>query len=193
MTKRKTENKTAKLCAAALGSALIAVCSWITVPLPSLPIAAPFTMQTFAVFLVSAMLGPFWGELSVLVYIGLGCVGVPVFAGFNSGVGVFAGPTGGYILGFVLTALCTGAICQRFGRKYFVCLGAMAAGLVLCYAVGTVWFALVYSKGSAAAGFVSALTYCVVPYILPDVLKAALASLICLKVFPRLGFMKTKK
>ena len=191
--KSNTKNRTVKLCAAALGAALIAVCSWITVPMPEVGFAAPFTMQTFAVCLVSALLGEFWGEISVLVYIALGCIGVPVFAGFKNAAAVIAGPTWGYIMGFVLTAFCTGFICSRFGRKYPICLGAMAAGIILCYAVGTVWFALVYAKGTATAGFVTALTYCVVPYILPDLAKIAVASLICTKVFPRLGFMKTKK
>ena len=88
------------LAAIAMSVALIAVCSWISVPT-----TIPFTMQTFAVCLVAAVFGLRHGVWAVLCYILLGAVGAPVFAGFSGGFGVLLGTTGGYILGFVFTAL----------------------------------------------------------------------------------------
>ena len=84
----------------ALGAVLIALCSWITVPA-----AVPFTMQTFAVFFILSALGGKQGTVTILVYIALGAVGVPVFSQFGAGPGVLLGNTGGYILGFLASAL----------------------------------------------------------------------------------------
>ena len=81
-------------------AALMAICSWI-----SIPTTVPFTLQTFAVFMAVGVLGGKRGTLSVLVYILLGAIGVPVFAGFAGGLGILTGSTGGYILGFLFSAL----------------------------------------------------------------------------------------
>ena len=97
ITKRKM--KTIDLAYMALGAVIIAVCSWI-----SIPTVVPFTLQTFAVFSVLGLLGGKRGTISVLIYILLGAVGVPVFAGFSGGFGVILGPTGGYIVGFLLVS-----------------------------------------------------------------------------------------
>ena len=92
--------RTQELARAALFAALIAICSWI-----SIPTAVPFTLQTFAVFLALGVLGGKLGTLSVAVYLLLGAVGLPVFAGFQGGLGALLGATGGYLAGFLLTAL----------------------------------------------------------------------------------------
>ena len=84
----------------AMFAVIMAVCSWISVPY-----VAPFTLQTFGVFLAVGVLGGKRGTLAVLVYILLGCVGLPVFAGFTGGIGILLGSTGGYIVGFVFLAL----------------------------------------------------------------------------------------
>jgi biotin transport system substrate-specific component len=86
--------------AVALGAVLIIICSWLTVPF-----AVPFTMQTFAVYCALLLLGGRRGLLAVLLYILLGAFGLPVFSGFRGGIGALLGPTGGYILGFLLCAL----------------------------------------------------------------------------------------
>ena len=80
----------------ALGAVLIALCSWITIPT-----AVPFTMQTFAVFFILSALGGKQGTVTILVYIALGAVGIPVFSQFGAGPGVLLGNTGCYILGFL--------------------------------------------------------------------------------------------
>ena len=90
------KTKTKEIILISLSAALICICSWIQVPS-----AVPFTLQTFAVFLVSAVLGAKKGVAATLVYILLGAVGLPVFSGFQGGVGVLLGATGGYVFGFV--------------------------------------------------------------------------------------------
>ena len=92
--------KTRELAYTGILAALIAVCSWI-----SIPTAVPFTLQTFAVFLTLGLLGGRLGTLAVTVYLLLGAVGLPVFAGFHGGLGAFLGATGGYLVGFLFTAL----------------------------------------------------------------------------------------
>lgn len=149
---------------------LIALCSWITIPM-----AVPFTMQTFGVFCALGVLGGKRGTLSVIIYILLGAVGLPVFSGFKGGVSALFGVTGGYIAGFVFTALSYWLITKIFGAKKIVEIIAMAIGLILCYAFGTVWFVLVYSKTNGAIGVLQALSMCVFPFIIPDAAKIALA------------------
>ena len=107
-TKTPGYAKTKDMAYIAVFAVLIAVCSWI-----SIPTTVPFTLQTFAVFLTVGVLGGKRGSLAVLVYILLGCVGVPVFAGFSGGIGVLAGQTGGYIVGFLFSALAPDCGCRR--------------------------------------------------------------------------------
>lgn len=150
--------------------ALMAICSWINIPM-----TVPFTLQTFAVFAAVAMLGLWRGTIAVLVYIILGAVGAPVFAGFGGGFGILLGTTGGYIVGFIFTALITGGIMKAFGKKLPVMIIAMILGLIACYAFGTLWFMYVYGRANGAIGAMTALSRCVFPYIIPDLCKIALA------------------
>lgn len=161
----------------ALFAAIIAICSWIQIPL-----TVPFTLQTFAVFCTLGILGGKNGTISVLLYIILGAVGVPVFAGFSGGVGILLGTTGGYIIGFLFTALLYWVITHFFGDKLPVMILAMALGLVVCYAFGTAWFMLVYARTTGAVGLMTALGWCVFPFILPDCVKIALAILLAKRI-----------
>lgn len=154
----------------ALFAALMAVCAWISIPV--LEIA--FTLQTFAVFAALGLLGGKRGTISVVVYLLLGLVGLPVFAGFR-GTEALVGVTGGYIVGFLASALVYWLITALLGEKLWVQLLGMAAGLVVCYAFGSVWFYVLYLRGGNAMSFGLVLMKCVVPYILPDALKIALA------------------
>ena len=95
-----TKTKTYDLAYIAIFAVVMAVCSWI-----SIPMTVPFTLQTFGVFMAVGVLGGKRGTLAVLVYILLGVVGVPVFAGFSGGIGVLLNTTGGYIVGFLFSAL----------------------------------------------------------------------------------------
>ena len=142
----------------ALMAVLISVCSWLSVPA-----AIPFTMQTYAVFTALLLLGGRRGSIAVAVYIALG-------------IGKLMGPSGGYIFGFMLTALCYW-LCERgLGKKLWVRIVSLVVGLALCYAFGTVWFVKVYSAAKPIS-YASALGMCVFPFIVPDLVKMALAFL----------------
>ncbi len=164
----------------AMFTALIAVCSWISVPMPA-PLV-PFTMQTFAICHTISLLGLKNGTASVVLYILLGALGAPVFAGFKSGGTALLGSTGGYIIGFVLTAVITGAILRQFGRSIPVMAIAMVLGIAVCYTFGTVWFMVVYANANGPIGLVSALSMCVFPFIIPDLVKIALAIFISRRI-----------
>ena len=162
--------RTRDLARAALFAALIAICSWI-----SIPTAVPFTLQTFAVFLALGVLGGKLGTLSVAVYLLLGAVGLPVFAGFQGGLGALLGTTGGYLAGFLLTALTVWGAERRLGKSAPLFLVSCLLGLALSYLFGSVWLAAVYAAPSGPVGLVTVLGWCVFPFVLPDLAKLALA------------------
>lgn len=155
-----------------LMAVVIALCSWLSVPA-----AVPFTMQTFAVFGALLLLGGRRGLLAVALYILLGAFGLPVFSGFRGGIGALLGPTGGYILGFLLCALL-----YRLLEGKLRDLILLILGLLLCYLFGTLWFVYVYSSGGKEIGFGAALMLCVVPYLLPDAIKLLLAFVLARRV-----------
>ena len=163
----------------AQAAALMAVCSWI-----SIPAAVPFTMQTFAVFFVLSILGGKRGTLSVIIYVLLGAIGAPVFAGFASGIGILIGNTGGYIIGFVLMGLTYWLIIALLGKKIWAEILAMVIGLILCYSFGSVWFMILYAQANGAVGFATVLTWCVLPFIIPDIIKLGLALTLARRLSP---------
>lgn len=177
-----TSGKTYDLVYIALCAVMIAVCSWI-----SIPMAVPFTMQTFAVFAAVGILGGKRGTMAVLVYIIMGAIGLPVFAGFTGGLGILLGTTGGYIVGFLFSALVMWGAEAVFGKKPIVLGLSMAVGLVVCYAFGTVWFMNVYMRTKGAVGIGAVLGWCVIPFIIPDVVKIALAMVVSRRVSAYIG------
>lgn len=170
----------------AMMTALIAVCSWITIPFGDVP----FTMQTFAVFVAVGLLGWKRSTLSVIVYILIGVAGAPVFSGFRGGISSLVGPTGGYIVGFIFLALIGGLIIDKFPKKVYVMCIAMILGLAICYAFGTAWFMYVYIRNTGAITLAAVLGKCVVPYIIPDLLKMVLAVVISKAVKSRVPYLK---
>ncbi|WP_418404374.1 biotin transporter BioY [Blautia sp.] len=170
-------SKTYDIVYIAVFAVIMAICSWI-----SIPAAVPFTMQTFGVFIAVGVLGGKRGSLSVLVFILLGAIGIPVFANFSGGIGVLAGPTGGYIIGFLFSALLMWAMEKLPGKKSVMQIVSMIAGLIVCYAFGTVWFVIVYGRMNGPIGFTAALASCVVPFIIPDIIKIALAYVLSRKL-----------
>ncbi len=169
--------RTKELAYIVMFSAIMAVCSWISIPGP-----VPFTLQTFAVFAACSMLGGRRGLVSIIVYILLGMVGVPVFAGFSGGIGILAGSTGGYIVGFVFIGLTMWLFEKLFGTKWWIKVIAMVLGLAICYAFGTMWFIKVYTQTKGAVSVKDALKWCVIPFIGIDLAKMALAVIIDMRV-----------
>ena len=179
VVKARDNSKVLDLVYIAIGAALIAICSWI-----SIPTAVPFTLQTFAVFFVLLALGGERGTLATLVYVLLGAVGVPVFAGFSGGIGVLLGNTGGYIIGFLFTGLIYILFTKFFKKNIVMKVVALVLGLAVCYAFGTAWFMHVYMKSSGEVGLLTVLGWCVFPFIIPDLLKLALAVVISKRIEP---------
>ncbi len=160
----------------ALSVAIISLSALISVPVFTIPV----TLQTFSVTCIALLLGPIKSTIAVAIYILLGLVGVPVFSGFSSGIPALLGPTGGYIFGFLLLSSLSGVptlfhLKSEFMR-YFLGIFFMLLGLACCYAFGTVWFMYVYTvRLDKTISLSSALTLCVVPYIIPDLMKLLLA------------------
>ena len=159
----------------AVFTAIISVLAQISVPLG---VIVPFTLQTLGMFLAGAMLGWKRGTLSVILYVLLGAVGLPVFAGFSGGVSVLFGPTGGYIIGFIFTALVVGFMTDKLGRKLWVLAVSMVIGLLLCYIFGTAWFIILYNIQGKAMDLITALGYCVFPFLIADGLKIIVAAVL---------------
>ena len=157
----------------AIGVALLAVCSWISIPTP---ITVPFTLQTFAVFFICYLLGGFRGTMTILVYLLLGAAGAPVFAEMSGGFSVLLRPTGGYLIGFLFSALLMWFFERFVGKKMWIYGVSMVLALIVCYTFGTLWFVHVYvGEDGSSIGTLTALSWCVLPYLLPDAVKIALA------------------
>lgn len=157
----------------AISTAVISVCSWISIPL-----TVPITFQTFAVFVTAGLLGKKRGLLSVALYILLGIVGIPVFSGFSGGAGVILAATGGYIIGFLFTALIVGFASDKRSHSTMFMSLSMILGLIICYAFGTTWFMYVYARNTGEIGLLNTLSICVLPFLIPDTLKIILALLV---------------
>jgi len=158
---------TRELTYAGLFTALIAGGAFVSIPIGSVP----FTLQVLFVLLAGMLLGPRLAALSVVAYLALGLV-APVYAGGTSGLGVLLGPTGGYLWGFVLAALVTGAVCARGQASLPRFVGAGLLGLLPIYALGALWLAVqlhIDARAAIAAG--------VAPFVWLDVLKAVAAGL----------------
>ena len=167
---RNKRFKTTDIAYIGIFSAIIALFSWV-----SIPTTVPFTLQTLAIFMALTILGGKRGFFSVLVYIALGAAGIPVFSGFKGGLGVLAGNTGGYILGFILLAGIYWLLTSLFGEKLYIQIIALVLGLIVCYAFGTAWFMYLYIKTNGAVTLMSVLSWCVFPFILPDAVKMTAA------------------
>ena len=171
------KNKTRMMILAALFAALTAVGAFIRFPLGTMSVTLQFMFTAMA----GVLLGTKWGAVSQTVYVVLGLVGLPVFTGFKSGIAAITGPTGGYIVGFILC-----------GAFYWLLVGKvkdwllLAIGNVICYIFGTMWFVYVYTSSGKATTFDAALLMCVVPYIVPDAVKLGLALLVSKRLNPHI-------
>ena len=165
--------KTVDLVTIALVAAILCILAPVSFSIPFTII--PITLGLFTIVMAGIILGKTKGTICVMIYILLGAVGIPVFAGFSGGIGQLLGNTGGYIIGFLFSALLMWLIEKLFGRKTWVLGISMVLGLIVCYAIGTVWFMVVYAQNSGAVGLATVLGWCVIPFIIPDLVKIALA------------------
>lgn len=155
-------------------TALIAVCSWISIPIGNIPV----TFQTFAVCTAVGILGRKKATAAVIVYLILGIAGLPVFSFFRGGISVLFSMSGGYAAGFVLLAFVSGLIIGKTERKIPFMMFGFITGLVCCYLFGSLWYMFIYMKNTGEIGFVTVLATCVLPYIIPDIIKLLLAAVV---------------
>ncbi len=173
MHKNQKRFRIVTLTSIALMTAIIVICSWIMIKLPIMPIQ--FSMQTFAVYAALFILGGKKGTAAIVAYVAMGAIGVPVFTGFSGGLGVLAGPTGGYIFGFIISAIVY-TLLERFAKKGFWSRMSISIfSYMFCYIAGTVMFVFVNTYGY---GLWASIMACVVPFIIPDLLKILLAAFI---------------
>ena len=147
-------------------AALLAISAWLSIPMPQIS----FTMQSFAVFFALGLLGGRRGCISIGIYLLMGAVGLPVFSGFRGGAGVLLGVTGGYIWGFLAAGLIYWLFTAVFGDKLYIRLISIILGILVCYGCGTAWYLYLYG-----GNFWAILATCVLPYLIPDGVKIALA------------------
>lgn len=169
---------TQDICSIAIMTAITAVMAQISIPMP---MGVPMTMQTFAVTLAGIILGAKRGAVSMVIYVLLGALGVPVLAGFSGGFQHLAGPTGGFLLSFPIMAYLIGIGAGKRKQKGMFLL-FLILGTAANYAVGVLMFCILM-KASVWTG----ITACVLPFIPTAIIKAAVASILGLKLQVRLG------
>ena len=167
-------NKFHYMSGAALFAGIMAVLSQFAFPVGAVPV----TLQTFVCAFAGGVLGWKWGAVSISVWLLLGALGVPILTMGKAGVGIFLSPVGGYYIGFILMAGFSGIYLKEKSR--FFTQGVFALlGLILCYALGTVWFMMYFSLGlGKGMPLWTALTMTVFPFIGFDLIKVA-AGVFC--------------
>ena len=176
------KTNTQKLTFTAMMAAVLCILSPISIPLPD-PMPA-ITLATFAVYISAYILGPGFSCASVLIYLLLGSVGLPVFSKGQAGIQVLVGATGGYLIGYFFIALLTGWFVTHFEKKIYMHVIGMVLGTLLCYTVGTIWLGHILNlsaKAAIAAG--------VTPFLVGDAVKIAAAAAICYPVRKQLERM----
>ena len=168
--------KTKQMVLIALMTAVTCVLGPLSIPLPFSPV--PISLTNFAIFLAIFVLGMKNGTISFIIYLLLGAVGVPVFSSFRGGLQVLAGPTGGYLIGFIFLALIMGFALDHFDRKLVPTIIGMIIGMVVCYAFGTVWLAKLLSLS-----FKEGLMMGVIPYLPGDAAKIIIAAIVGTKLY----------
>ena len=168
---------TYQMAVTAVMAAVMCVLSPLSIPIGAVPIAMANLVICFAAWL----LGPKFGTLSVVIYLLIGLIGVPVFAGYSAGVSILAGPTGGYLVGYLPLAFIGGLFIEKSNGNPVISGLGLILGDAVCYVLGTVWFMTL-----TGADLASALGWCVLPYLPGDVIKIALAAILTIQLDKRM-------
>lgn len=158
-------------------AALICVFSPLSLPLGAIPIS----LSTLAIYIVSSSVNKKYSVTAVAVFILIGAAGLPVFSSFTGGLQCITGYTGGYIIGYIPCAFIIGMLTDRFENSKIVYPLSMISGTVICYLCGTLWY-----MHRAECNFIEALTICVLPFIIGDIIKITAASCIGLTLKKRI-------
>ena len=160
---------TYQMAVTALMAAVLCVLGPLTVPIGAVPIS----LANFVICLTAWLLGPKFGTLSVAVYLCIGLIGVPVFSGYGAGLAKLAGPTGGYLVGYLLLALIGGLFIEKSNGNPVVSGIGLVLGDAACYVLGTAWFVF---QIQCELGY--ALSVCVYPFIALDLAKIVVSCVV---------------
>lgn len=152
-----------------VAAAMICVVSPVSIPIGDIPIS----LATFIIYLIAAIIGPKKGTISAFVYILVGIIGVPVFSNYRAGISVIVGVTGGYIVGYIPLALLTGIFIYKCKGKIWMYPIGMILGTIVCYFIGTIWYMF-----NTHNNLMGSLLVCVVPFLLFDLIKIVLSSVL---------------
>lgn len=162
---KKTKDYVLNLTIMGLLTALICVLAPLSIPLPG---GVPISLTNMVIYFIVYLIGGKKGTACFCVYLLLGLIGLPVFSGFTGGIGKLAGPTGGYLIGFIFTATMCGLFLYIGKGKIWIYIFGMIAGLIMAYLFGSLWF--MYSMN---VSLMKTLTICVFPFLIGDVIKMA--------------------
>ena len=160
-------------------AAVLCMCAWLSFPLGDMAI----TLQTFGVFLCLGILGGKRGTISILVYLLLGAVGLPVFSGFRGGIGTLLNTTGGYLTGFLACSLVYWLLTSLFPRHTLL---AMLAGLLICYLFGSFWYYRFYLAAGGSGNIVVVLLQNLL-FLPADILKLILAQYLSKRILTKIS------
>ena len=158
-----------------LCTALLCISSYIVFPLPFTPIM--ITAQTIVVNLIALILNPLHSGVSVLIFILLGAAGLPVFSGGGSGLGVLFGPTGGFIVGFLFSAIAISCLKGKKANLYRYLIVAVLVGMPVTYLFGATYMSYVMKMN-----YIKTLQVAVIPFLLGDLIKAIIGSVVAFKI-----------
>lgn len=162
---------TKNLTTIALMTALMCIAGPIVVPLPFTPV--PISLTNLVIYIACCILGCKKGTISLVIYLIIGSIGLPVFGGFSGGLSKLAGPTGGYLIGFIFCSLLTGLFVDKFEDKIYMYSVGMILGTIVCYGFGTGWLAMQLNLSLIQALFMG-----VIPYLLGDAIKIVVSTLL---------------
>ena len=155
----------------AIMAGVICALAPISIVIPISPV--PITLATFAIYISIYILGMKYGTISVCIYILLGAVGIPVYNGWTAGADKIIGPTGGYIIGYIFLAIVSGHIIEKDYKNGYRTIIGFVVGTIVLYTIGTTWLAFLLK-----VDFVKALFMGVVPFIIGDIIKIAVAFVV---------------
>ena len=179
-----TQNsRTRQITLIGLMTAITCILAPLSIPLPFSPV--PISLTNLVIFISVFILGMKDATISFLIYLLLGAVGLPVFASFHAGLSVLAGPTGGYLIGFIFLALIQGFAMKYFDRKLIPTIIGMLIGMAVCYIFGTVWLAKLMSLSFKEGLFMG-----VIPYLPGDAVKIIIAVIVGPKLYAATEWVK---
>lgn len=161
-------NKIKTMTMMSLMTAVLCIMGPITLPIPVSPV--PISLVTFMIYLSVYIMGMRYATISCLLYLLIGFIGLPVFSGFTGGIGRMFGPTGGYMIGYVLMTIISGFFIKRWITKRVLHMVGMVLGTIICYLFGTIWLSI-----QVGMSFYAALGTGVVPFLIGDSIKIIMA------------------